>query len=578
MSLGSLYKLDPTYRYNQKMQRLEYEQRNHLLLDKEEDNDPLIPETVQQKRKRLFNKDTGSLNLSFKGIPFWLWGDQLLHEMYRRKTGGMCCFVDILGRPRNPKTGKKNPMFPYEMEVYRSMFENDYANSLQDKKKWKHIWIKKAAGAGITEFFIYMFLYLPLAFPDEFYDSQIAIVTGINANLAKGIMRRMKNKLYQRLHLTFDFNERVIDVNGCIIQAYPSKNPDAYRALHNLKGIFCDEADFFDPNNIENVRDAIERYYAKSNPWIIVNSTANEPDGFMERIEKQDEETCFYKRLFILAPKLKGYIYTKEELDLMSQSDSYPREYLGEYHGLRGNVFKKEYLDFAIGETDTINILDKNTGAIKRTIVRNKGELTVKEVISDYRYLGQSYKTSIGEDPAFSSSQFGIVVNKLIGNVVYAVKELGLDAPTHEEGIEVTKDLMFTEYPYMHPKIYVDASQVAYIRALKKELNEDENYHKYSIPELIERIKRPTGMKVCPIAFNKFGDRMLYQWKRFMELGLYRLDPDITPNLYISMSSAKYDENKNRFDKNKTALNDYFDGGRLALCNWTLDGSTPLTA
>lgn len=558
-SLGKLYQISPEYRQQHKAHEQD-------LLDSAT---PPKHETVKQKRRRLFHKDTGSLNLSFKDIPFWLWGDQLLHEMWRLKTNNHCCFVDIIGRPRNPKTGQENPLFPYEMEVYRALFENDFANPLRDKKKRKHLWIKKAAGAGLTDYFIYLMPYMPLAFPEEFYDSQMAIVTGINVMTAKGIMHRMKNKLYQRLKITFDFNDRVLDINGCIIEAYPSRNPDAFRALHNLKWIFCDESDFYDPNNIDNVMDAIERYYAKSNPWIILNSTANEPDGLMQRIEEQPEEKCFYKRLFILADKLRGYIYTPEELDLMSESDSYPREYLGVYRHSQGNVFKIELLEYAAGITNAVNIKDVN-GAVRRSITRELGELSVKDVISDFRYLGHSYPTSIGEDPGFSSSKFGIVVNKLIGNTVYAVKEIELDAPTHEEAIEATKDLVFELYPYRYPKIYVDASSVAYIRALKKELNEDDNYHRYDDKQLVTRMISPNGMQVCPIAFSKFGDRMLFNFKRFLELGLYRVDPEVTPSLYTSLQGAKYDEYRNKFDKKNTPKNDIFDSARLALINFPI--------
>jgi hypothetical protein len=42
-----------------------------------------------------------------------------------------------------------------------------------------------------------------------------------------------------------------------------------------------------------------ERYIAKSDPYIVMVSTPNAPDGLFERIEKESEDICIYKRLFL---------------------------------------------------------------------------------------------------------------------------------------------------------------------------------------------------------------------------------------------------------------------------------------
>jgi hypothetical protein len=41
------------------------------------------------------------------------------------------------------------------------------------------------------------------------------------------------------------------------------------------------------------------KYIAKSNPYIVMVSTPNAPDGLFERIEKESEDTCLYKRIFL---------------------------------------------------------------------------------------------------------------------------------------------------------------------------------------------------------------------------------------------------------------------------------------
>jgi hypothetical protein len=69
--------------------------------------------------------------------------------------------------------------------------------------------------------------------------------------------------------------------------------------LDNPKFILIDEGDFFRKGEQEDVRHVSERYIAKSDPYIVMVSTPNAPDGLFERIEKEAEDTCIYKRLFM---------------------------------------------------------------------------------------------------------------------------------------------------------------------------------------------------------------------------------------------------------------------------------------
>lgn len=535
-----------------------------------------VQETVQQKRKRLFNKDTGSLNLSFKGIPFWI-EDPLLHQVKWEHTNGFCCFMHIVGLPINRKTGEPNPLFPYQMELLHAMFDPYYANPLKLLQVLKHIWIKKATGVGFSDLVLDVLTYLPLAFPEEFIDSQMAIVTGINMTTAKRLMRRIRKLLYQNLKLVFDSNETVIDINGCIIECFPATHPDSYRSLDNCKALLYDEADFGPIGMLEEIRDAIERYAGKSNPWIIVGSTANEPENFMETIEKQSNEECFYKRLFWLLDKARGYMFSEQDVLRAQASDSFAREYLGEYRGLKGNLFSKEVLEYAAGLTDRLEIIDKNTGILRRVITREPGELSIHDVITNPQYLGVAYRTSHGCDPAWNSSMFAFVTWKKIGDIIYAVHEKEINSPIMEEATEEAKTLMYDDYPSYNPKIYVDASGIPFIRALKKEVHEDDRYHNIPEKERYELIESPSGMIVCPIPFNKFGDRMNYHMRRLYELGVLRVSPEVTPHLYLSCQTARYDEKKNRFDKQATSKNDTFDAGRLGLVNFKIGDIGVLT-
>jgi hypothetical protein len=119
-------------------------------------------------------------------------------------------------------------------------------------------------------------------------------------------------------------------------------------------------------------------------------STPNAPDGLFERIEKEPEETCIYKRLKLDYTNGLGKIYSQEEIDKAKQSPSFVREYDLKYLGLIGNVFH------------TINI-DK---AIK------KGKQSNPDIVNTYT------QKSIRLDPGFGSSHFGVVITEWVDNQI----------------------------------------------------------------------------------------------------------------------------------------------------------------
>src|ERR671938_373869 len=97
--------------------------------------------------------------------------------------------------------------------------------------------------------------------------------------------------------VNFDTKETVIELNNVKIEAFPSHHLDAMRGLPNMSFIPLDEADFFPPVQQQDARNVSERYIAKSNPYIVMVSTP--PDGLFERIEKEAEGVCLYKRIFL---------------------------------------------------------------------------------------------------------------------------------------------------------------------------------------------------------------------------------------------------------------------------------------
>ena len=113
-------------------------------------------------------------------------------------------------------------------------------NPLKHNFKHKHLWVKKATGLGVTEFFLRLMAWLCLERMTTYRNSQMCIVTGPNHDIAIKLIKRMKG-LFEPHNIIFDNKETVLELNGCTIEAFPSNHLDAYRALDNPKFILLDE-------------------------------------------------------------------------------------------------------------------------------------------------------------------------------------------------------------------------------------------------------------------------------------------------------------------------------------------------
>jgi late competence protein required for DNA uptake (superfamily II DNA/RNA helicase) len=244
------------------------------------------------------------------------------------------------------KDGVEFPLFDYEKLLFDALMSTD--GSFKDK----HLWVKKATGLGVTEFMLRIMAWLCTRTNNAYSQTrnvqQMCIVTGPNIDIAIKLIKRMKNIFETKLGLTFQNKETVIELNGCILEAYPSNHLDSYRALTNPKFIFLDEADMFRKSEQDDVRHVSERYIGKSDPYVVMVSTPNAPGGLFERIEKESEETCIYKRLKMDYTYGLGKIYNKEEIDKARQSPGFGREYYLQYLGRIGNVFNSSQIDTVI--------------------------------------------------------------------------------------------------------------------------------------------------------------------------------------------------------------------------------------
>ena len=70
----------------------------------------------------------------------------------------------------------------------------------------------------------------------------------------------------------------------------------------------------------EEVRAVSERYIAKSNPYIILVSTPNMPEGLMQNIENEPIESCLYHRIKLDYRYGLDKIYSIKDIERAKQS------------------------------------------------------------------------------------------------------------------------------------------------------------------------------------------------------------------------------------------------------------------
>jgi hypothetical protein len=280
-------------------------------------------ETTFQQQSKLFER--------LHNKPFWIWNIEE-HRQEDIKTKGSCCFNHIIGLPR--KDGVDKPLYDYEKIIFDSLVTEVGNINLSNK----HLWIKKATGLGVSEFMLRFMAWLCLK-DNSLSGSQMCIVTGPRIDLAITLIDRMKKLFASSKGLTvLDTKETVIELNNVKIEAFPSHHLDAMRGLPNVSFILLDEADFFPPGQQADARDVSERYIAKSNPYIVMVSTPNAPEGLFERKKKESEDTYLYKRIFLDYTYGIGKIYTAEEIEKAKQSPSFEREYNLKYLGKIGQT------------------------------------------------------------------------------------------------------------------------------------------------------------------------------------------------------------------------------------------------
>jgi hypothetical protein len=471
----------------------------------------------------------------FCGKEFWVW-DKQQHMQQYDLTDGQCCFNHIISLPT--KDGVEKPLFDYERILYDALMVGDSYNPLRRGFKEKHLFVLKSTGLGVTEFFLRLMAWLCLR-NDDYRNSQMCIVTGPNQDIAIKLIRRMKGLFEPKLRITFDSKETALTLNGCDIQAYPSNHTDSFRALANPKFLLIDEGDYFRLSEQSEVRAVSERYIAKSSPFIVLVSTPNAPGQLFESIEREPEGTCIYKRLRLDYTFGLDKIYTREEIEKAKASPSFEREYNLKYLGKIGNVFHTKDIEAAIEKGRKYNPDNFNQSIFT--------------------------STSMGVDPAYGSSAFGIVITRYADGIVQILYAEEYHRPDYNEMLSTVYGLMVK---YNVDKVYIDGANPSFIKSLKIQIGEDAEYDK-----VIARYRSDgfggeaalADMKVVPVNFNKEHKTMLGHCKMILENegGRIAINPNKFDKLITALRTAV--DNDGTLDKESTSYNDIFDAFRLAL-------------
>jgi hypothetical protein len=367
---------------------------------------------------------------------------------------------------------------------------------------------------------------------DEMQGCQMCIVTGPNIDLAKKLIERMKNMLIDYPSFKFGkMTDYVLEVNKCSIQAYPSNNLGSFRSLTTPKFILLDEADFFRIGEQEEVRHVSERYIAKSNPHIVMVSTPNNPGGLFEQIENEPPDQCLYHRMFLDYRLGLGRIYSISDIDRAKQSPSFEREYDLKFGYGLGNVFIPQEIDAVI---------------------------TDKEI----KYNPASI-VSIGVDPAFGSSKFGITILQLEDNILKVLYAKEYEHASYESMVHLLGKL---RYQYKPVKIFVDGANPEFISSLKAQIGEATDYQR--VIDLANKRKTDYefSMEIVPVNFNEHGKLLLERFQKVVSKK-WILIPNTANELIQQMRIAKVKEGNGNLDKDTNSTNtfDLIDSTRLAL-------------
>jgi hypothetical protein len=309
---------------------------------------------------------------------------------------------------------------PNKLEYFD--YEEELTTILESNRK---LWIKKATGLGITEWTIRWIAWNCLK-DDHWKNTQVdvtgVIITGANQDLTNKVVGRIKSLFNHE----FKTKESVVILNGCRIEAFPTNHLSPARGL-NPKIVLLDEADFF-PNRYQNeARTVAERYIPKTNPHILLISTPNLPGGLFERMEDEIDNGYVMKQMDYTIGLNK--VFRPEDIETAKKSPSFEREYNLKYGFGSGDIFE--------GIENIIEVYDLN-------VIGGQG--------------------GCYGDPAFGSSNFGVLGGEIRDSMLYITEANEFPRPSPSAMLDVMEDMAHR----YNDNCKIDSAHPGFIRDLEE--------------------------------------------------------------------------------------------------------------
>jgi hypothetical protein len=137
--------------------------------------------------------------------------------------------------------------------------------------------------------------------------------------------------------------------------------------------------------------------------------------------------------------------------------------------------------------------------------------------------------TSMGIDPAYGSSAFGIVLTQWVDNHIQILHAEEYHRPDYNEMLSAVYGLMSKYNVY---KVYIDGANPSFIKSLKLQIGEDTDHDKVIARYRSEGLgdSWSKDMRTVPVNFNKEHKAMLGHCKMILEddCGKIAINPDGT--------------------------------------------------
>ena len=222
-------------------------------------------------------------------------------------------------------------------------------------------------------------------------------------------------------------------------------------------------------------------------------------------------------------------IYDRAFIEKMKLQPEFEREMACKYLGRVGNLLSQKTIDYAVSLGEQFNIKH--------------------EPMNPYAIH------SLGIDPAFGSSAFGLVLTEHIPERDIIRVLLAEQYENHPDPQAMIDRIFEIHRQYWNLWIFIDASARGFITSLKIAFGENINYQ--SVDEV-----HPGNNKVLPISFSKEHKTMLSHMEQLFNTHKVAVSPEFD-KLVIALKTAVVNEYS--LDKEQSSYNDLTDALRLSL-------------